>query len=230
MSCQTLQVTVLFVNGDRRMYEIPENSTVDELVSIILKDTTISIPIDKTVTILYLGRLLNGDDRFTDLEDFHEFTVNCFFRKKSEKLAEIQVEEPDLRGFERLSRLNYSADQIRSIRNQFHSINGSQNMTVSEQADIEEEWFPAIFDEVTGNTLDDTFREAINIQNEDEATVSPRAEESEGNDTWITFISGFVLGFFFSYKSVLLLPLIGYYKTLFIGIVFGSCFGYLYSR
>jgi hypothetical protein len=41
--------------------------------------------------------------------------------------------------------MNYTPEQIAEVRREFHTVHGSRNSPIEAQIDIEEEWFPVIF-------------------------------------------------------------------------------------
>jgi hypothetical protein len=135
-----LSPTVQFQDGSRRTYELNPNSLVSDLLFLIQSD--LSRP-SSTIRLLYLGRFLSPDQSLSSLSSDSDFTIQCFFQTSAPTPA-LSAPEIDVRGFDRLARVGYTASQIRDIRDLFHRVNGTQTELLERQLDLEDEWVPAI--------------------------------------------------------------------------------------
>lgn len=160
------KIHALFPTGDRKDYEIQNTTTVQDLVQMIKDDDSIQKPENRTIAIIYHGKILQPVDILSKIDNLTEYTVHVFYRQISSKPSRKQKNsnqgsesnadavnadddderlDSDLRGFDRLTRMNYTQDQIDTIRRHFHSLQGTTNSSPEEQIEAEEEWFPVIF-------------------------------------------------------------------------------------
>ncbi|OHS98551.1 hypothetical protein TRFO_08828 [Tritrichomonas foetus] len=179
-----LQINALFQDGKLRPYTLPTDSKVGDLISLIESDTEVKIPKDRIVNVLYLGRFLDPSALFNTIEHSLQFTVNIFFRREknfannTETNSSIESQNPsgsqndtnnqntnqnsstDLHGFDRLARMGLPPNQIQEVRQRFHLVMSTFNLSESERIEIEEEWFPALFNNIestNGNFLSSFF-------------------------------------------------------------------------
>lgn len=172
---------VLFSTGNRVDYEITNETSVNDLIQMISEDKSVQKPENRTIAIIYHGRILQPTDILSKIDTMTEFTVHVFFRQTSthkrshkhkndhqntqntpaadsatttdenrdnnnqENNDDDERLESDLRGFDRLTRMNYSPEQIAEIRRSFHTMQGDSNSSPEAQIEAEEEWFPVIF-------------------------------------------------------------------------------------
>lgn len=219
-----INVTILFTDGKRLSVPIKASSTIGDLIAIIHQDSTITVPQNKNPIILYHGKIIPQDENLGNLESMDDFTVHCFF--KVIRLAEDQEKanaiDLDLRGFDRLQRLNYSREQIDRIRANFRNIHRNEDeVTEEEQIEIEDEWFPALF--TTDLPLDSIFEETDDVD-------LPTAPANQPRRIWNKSLLFFALGFFFGYflgigSFIFAFLTIRNKKTLF-GVLFGSLIHY----
>lgn len=168
---------VLFPTGNRNDYEITNETNVSDLIQMIADDKTVQKPENRTIALIYHGRILQPTDVLSKIDTMSEFTIHaCFRQTSSHKRSHKHKNEhqstqnetnstteenrdnnnqennddderlaSDLRGFDRLTRMNYTPEQIAEIRRSFHTMQGSLNASPEAQIEAEEEWFPVIF-------------------------------------------------------------------------------------
>jgi hypothetical protein len=128
-------VTVLFQDGTRRTYELSEDSRVSSLIS------QLDLPPDG-LRLMFLGHFLSPDQQIRDLSPDHDFTVQCFVVRRTDPPAVAPGEVP--RGFDRLSRAGYTAEQIAEIRTLFHMVNRTNHSPSERRLQLEDEWVSPI--------------------------------------------------------------------------------------
>ncbi|OHT15858.1 hypothetical protein TRFO_13684 [Tritrichomonas foetus] len=139
---------VLFPTGNRADYSITKMTTVSDLIKQITEDETIQKPENRTIALIYHGRILQPTEVISKIDSLDEFTIHVFYRQIQRPTTQEPLES-DLRGFDRLTRMNYTADQIADFRRSFHTMHGSLNSPREEQIEAEEEWIPVIFNNET---------------------------------------------------------------------------------
>ncbi|OHT01199.1 hypothetical protein TRFO_32092 [Tritrichomonas foetus] len=225
-SKRVLHITIIFTDGKKREFNLDASTTkVSDLIGLVHQDQTIIEPPNTTTIILYHGRICSPDDVLGDLESMDEFTVHCFF--KVIKLAESQKgDNLDLRGFDRLQRLNYSPEQIARVRANFRAINGIDDQNEQDQIEIEDEWFPAIFSSEL--PLDSIFDDIDDFPIID-APVQRSRIAFIWNRNWLFFVTGFLLGYFLGIGAFIFAFLTCRNKKAIFGIFLGSCVHYIRS-
>jgi hypothetical protein len=217
-------VNVLFPTGDRISYEIPKDATVGDLIQRIRDDPNAKKPANRVIVIIYQGRILQSNDLLSSIENLDDCTLHAFFRAmRVEPVAESAV---DLRGFDRLSRMNYSASQIAELRQNFHVLHGTVLSSQEAQLDAEEEWFPVIFNHE--NPLQDLqlpqpagHPPVPNplIANEDE----DQGDRTLENFPLLKFICGLVIGLMFGIGSLVFLLISLHDGPFLLGLFGGTC-------
>jgi hypothetical protein len=100
-------------------------------------------PPDRVLQCIFLGRILRPDQRLADLSQSPEFTVQAFWRSAT-PAARIAGEEPLDGGFDRLSRVGYTPEQIAEFRRIFHHMQQTTNADRRTRLALEDEWVPAV--------------------------------------------------------------------------------------
>ena len=151
---EDLTIHVLLPNGEKITYQVPINETVGYLVNLMKKDEKVEIPHNRIISIIYRGRILGSDEILSHFDSLREFSVHAFFKidpsatENEEGTSNNEnVEFHELRGFDRLRRMNLSADQIAVLRRNFHTLNNTIDSPIDAQIDLEEEWLPTIFNQ-----------------------------------------------------------------------------------
>lgn len=221
---RTLNVTVLFTDGKRINVNIKALNTVKDLLASIQQDPSIIIPQNANPVILYHGKIVSQDEQLANLESMDDFTVHCFFKiiKLDENQDKTSTTDIDLRGFDRLQRLNYSREQIDRIRTNFRNIQQNEGeVSEEEQIEIEDEWFPALF--TTELPLDSIFEETDDV---DPPVVPSNIPRPIWNKSLLFFALGFFFGYFLGIGSFIFAFLTIRNKKTLIGVLFGSCIHY----
>lgn len=233
-------VSAMFSDGSRVSYEINKETTVSDLISMIKSDKTVEKPPNRTISIIYLGRILQPTDVFSKIETLREFSVHVFYRVASAAPTAVPDTPTELRGFDRLSRMNYSQEQIAEIRNSFHAMRGTSNATQDERLDAEEEWFPVIFNQE--NPLDalqlPNQRNHNHNHNNNNAAATPANEIAHDmgiefftleNASRVQFFFGLIIGIVFGIFSLILVIVSFNEKAIMAGLLFGTIAHYVLS-
>lgn len=244
------EISAQFQDGKVITYQLPNNSKVSDLIQQIQADKGVTIPTDRTVSVLYLGHFLDPADSFSKIEPNKTFTVNIFFRRPPNSVSfEPGPLASDVRGFDRLRRAGYTDSQIIEFRQNFHNYHHSENQTADERIELEEEWLPALF---SGGedpqfflpaqnrsarpdrsiTLSPLIRN-LNVEDSPNTEV-PLIQQFENNqsesESWAPFIVGIFFGFLFKFGWYILIPLLIPNRSVLVGYLFGSCFSYLFQE
>ncbi|KAH0792521.1 DUF2407 C-terminal domain-containing protein [Histomonas meleagridis] len=129
-----------------------------------------------------------------------EFSVQAYF--KPIKKQENEEEPVELKGFDRISRMGYSPELISTIRTNFHTMNGTLDESDETRLNIEEEWFPVIFNQE--NPLDLLGIHTDNL-NETTGILEPAQEYPRRLPSWLYLLIGFTLGTLFGFVSLIVL-------------------------
>ena len=148
----TLSISASFPNGTVKTYQFDRFATVQNLIEQIQQDTTVEIPPEKAVAAIYRGKFLKSNEKFSEIDNYPEYTVLITFRNMDSQHQNEGDEVHDLKGFDRLARMDYTPQQIEVIRQTFHQMRGSENDSPQQKIDAEEEWLPVIFN--TDNPLE----------------------------------------------------------------------------
>ena len=85
-----------------------------------------------------------------------EFSVHAFFKldpnaedssQTLQQNSSTDQEFHELRGFDRLHRMNFTNEQISVIRHNFHAMTHTLDSAEDAQLDLEEEWFATLFNQ-----------------------------------------------------------------------------------
>ena len=227
---QTPKIYVLFPTGNRMEYSITKMTTVSDLINMINQDEKVEVPANRVIALIYHGRILQPTEVISKIDTLDEFTIHVFYRQAQQQATNRDEHlESDLRGFDRLSRMNYTAEQIAELRQNFHVMHGTLNATQEARMDAEEEWFPIIFnDENPMPTLqinqvdarrfrrsnrhgsrnnDNSNNENNNATNENNHNANDDAwlvhDDAMEGSSWMRFALGFIIGIIFGIGSIL---------------------------
>ncbi|KAH0789445.1 DUF2407 C-terminal domain-containing protein [Histomonas meleagridis] len=202
-------IHVLLPTGNRVDFHPKQNSKVSDIIEMIQNDDSIKKPDNRTICIIYRGRILDKNEDVLKIDTYDEFTLHVFFRAKPQDTKQEPL-ETELRGFDRLSRMSYSQEQIAEIRNNFHRLHGTSDASPEERIEVEEEWFPVIFNHE--NPLEDLRMYIPNLnlnhQNHDTDNIEQNTEDLENDDQpsispLLKFLVGFMMGIMFGICAVL---------------------------
>ena len=200
-------INLMFPTGERSQVQITKEMTVGDLIDQISNDPKLSHPPNRTIALIYLGRILNDSDVLSKMTTLNDFTIQVFYRAipQANRTTECPVISSDLRGFDRLLRMDYSREQIAELQHNFHAMHGTLEASREEQIDIEEEWFPVIFNHE--NPLQDLQigqrRDRGNGQRTDENPLINNIHDGQfGDDAlvgtqWVRFSIGAIAGALF---------------------------------
>ncbi|EAX85836.1 hypothetical protein TVAG_132450 [Trichomonas vaginalis G3] len=139
-------VTAVFPDGTKKVYNFDNNDTVDHMMKLIKNDPSIQIPSGRNLCIMYQAKMLKDSQKFAEISDLPAFSVIIMFRMNQ---ADIHLDSSnnttELRGFDRLTRMNYTQEQIEEIRQHFHEMRGGLDDADEQKYEAEEEWLPVIF-------------------------------------------------------------------------------------
>lgn len=216
-------INAMFPDGQRKMYTFNYESKIQDLIDQIQNDDNIKKPEGRIICAMYRGKILENHEKISDLDSFSGFTVSILFRMPP-KEKHLNKKDKELKGFDRLERMNYTPQQIQEIRHQFHTMRGSLNDSIENKYNAEEEWLPVIFN--SENPLE-LFRAEM------ERPEIPQEEYSDENaptyeyiaynriSPGFTFLIGFLLGMIFGPASLFFL-IVSYKDTVGIsGIISG---------
>ena len=199
---KNITIHVFLSTGYRRKYNMPLTSSISDLINQINLDSSVEKPADKVISVIYQGKVLQETQIIRDLIIFQqdEISFHVFFRLPPPPSDEPDIDLDNLRGFDRLQRMNYTHQQIADIRLNFHQLHGTADQTPEERVAIEEEWFPTIFNQE--NPLD-----VFNVPSQDSVNLRsiPREQphnppiisnETDAPDTDLNLCFRFFLGIF----------------------------------
>jgi len=210
-------VHVLFTDGARISFPADPELTVSDLLVMVQKSPDVAIPPDSSVLLLYRGKILDVGSSISQIEPLlAEFTIHCFFRAnpKSKSL-------PESRGFDRLLSLNYSADEVSVIRQNFHEFQGTESSVLEdERFEIEDEWYPTLFS-------DELPLDILLPDGESPSANQPHATASRRDPRfWLCFVFGFLLGFYFGAGALFFMSLTYRNRKVLWGTLVGACLHY----
>ena len=237
---ENLTIHVLLPNSEKVTYEIPNDESVQYLIDLMLKDEKVKVPQNKIISIIYRGRILKPEEILSHFDSLKEFSVHAFFKLDPSRIEENTEETEnsettefhELRGFDRLRRMNLSAEQIATLRRNFHALNNTTDSPINEQIDLEEEWLPTIFNQQDYlailqqanlglfSTNDNAPGDNNNAQAADQATNGNDNENGLANQYddldedddliipfggfWLHFSMGFIIGLIFDFMTRLI--------------------------
>ena len=217
----------LFSDGTRKDFSISTGTTANDFIKMITVDPDVHKPENRVIALIHQGKLLDSNAILSSIENSKELTLNIFYR-----LPHITEQEPivELRGFDRLQNMNYSPEQIAEIRNNFHSMNNTLNSPHDAQIDLEEEWFPTIFNQE--NPLDLL---NMNIRptprhhhRHPPQNASPDINFQGEQPPWIDFLIGLVLGIILGPFSLLFMVMAVHDKVMIVGLFMGALIHLIY--
>lgn len=223
-------VRCLFQTGTSVACSVGADARVGDLIDRLEASPGVTVPDGCRTALIYRGKFLDRSERLSSVEPMREFSVQVFFRAAKQPQAQQSEEPRELRGFDRLTRMNFTAEQIRQIRANFHQMNGSAGQSAEERLDLEEEWFPVIFNQenpidILNANLGTAGAEGINNQE----------EELENGDTfdtlpsWIHLLIGFGLGSVFGFVAIIVVFAGMRHRFMLIGMVLGILMHYTLS-
>jgi hypothetical protein len=215
-------VKVMLPTGDRIPFAVTPSMTVSDLAGAIAQDSRGLVPPNRLVLLVYHGRVLQGTETVSHLDTMPEFTVHALFRTIAAPAPAV-VAASELRGFDRLSRMNYAPADITQLRDNFHIMHGTVNANREAQIEAEEEWFPVIFNNenpVQNLQLPPAIpRQLPDAQNEIEEDIPYTFDRYP----WVKIVLGIFLGTLFGVSSVIfmLMPRSDgtFFTGLFVGVV-----------
>lgn len=231
-------VNVMFPTGKRTNYDITKDTTAGDLIKMITEDSSVSHPENRTVAIIYHGRILNPSEIIVKIDTLDEFTIHVFYRAIPQPHAAPAAPVEELKGFDRLRRMNYERGQIEEIRRNFHVMQGTVNASQEERMEAEEEWFPVLFNQE--NPLQDLQlpppRRQRSRQRNEEAENNPLANPTEAevattdfffeSASWVRVAFGLIIGSIFGIGSLVFMLISFHDKSFVLGLVIGTCAHY----
>jgi hypothetical protein len=238
-----LSVSVNFQDTRRLSYTLPRSSTVSDLLVCVQSDSRAPSPPDRVAQFIFLGHILRPDQCLGDLSPSPEFTVQCFWRGAAPP-APVAVDHPADRGFDRLSRVGYSPEQIADMRRIFHRLQRTADVERGAQLALEDDWVPAVtvagspiaairLMQTTAGHDDETRLEEVRTLQppgaaETEWESPLLAQEEEGaakqpadKETWTWFIVGVIIGILLGKGFWLIVPFTCIRPVFSVGLGFG---------
>ena len=252
MSARELTITVLFQNGARSVYTMNSTETAAALLERVKSDPSARLAPDQVPKLLFLGRIIQPTDILGVISTSTEFTVQCFGQR--ERNSEAQPAAEPVKGFDRLTRVGYTAEQIAELRNAFHTVGRTSRLSQEEQLELEDEWVPALtlegspaaalrtirlVNEFSGWPMDrfQTLPIGANAARASEEAESPllhgvdeELEEENSGFSWAPFGIGVLCGLGFSYHFFVIVPFVYACNKLFaLGLAYGMSLRILFS-
>lgn len=165
-------VHALLSTGKRVDYSFPSSVTANDLTARIISDPNIEKPDGKIISLIHQGKqiALNVSLKSLSKNNENEIMLHVFFRippeTENEKSEQSNIPLDNLQGFDRLSSMNYTSQEIENIRRNFHHIQGTENSPHDQQISLEEEWFPTIFNQENPLDIFRTVRQPIIVQHQ----------------------------------------------------------------
>lgn len=223
-------VHLMIPTGGRVTYDVTKDTTISDLIVRIRSDPAISNPPDRTISLIYRGRVLNEAEKVCEIDSLDEFTIHVFYRAVRSPEAPPPPVNSELRGFDRLLRMNYSQNEISDLRHRFHSMHGTLDATGDARLELEEEWFPVIFNQE--NPLEDLRIRRGNDGRENTTPLDP-IEEEEIPPSFLQFLTGLTVGVLLGVPALALVAIGQVLETrlrdrwFLAGALAGSCGHYL---
>lgn len=216
-------IRCLFQNGTSIACTVDEDSKISDLISKLEQTPDVKVPSGFQTSIIYRGKFLDRNEKISSIETMKEFSVQVYFRGNKQQQQPTD-DAREIKGFDRLSRMNYTPEQIRLIRTNFHLMNGSTGLSQEERIDLEEEWFPVIFNQ--DNPIDIL---NVNLNGNGDAGINNQEETLDGNNddafndlpSWVHLLVGFGLGSVFGFVAIIIVFIGIRNRFLLIGIVLG---------
>jgi len=224
-------VDVILPTGARVTCDVTKETTIGDLISEVC--ATAPAPADRTPSMVYRGRILESSELVSQLDTLEMFTMQLFYR--AVRPAARDPPAGDLRGFDRLQRMDYPEDQIAEMRHHFHAMHGTEDATADARLEAEEEWFPVIFNQE--NPLHAMqFRPFLDPARgrrrprphpparENDNPIAQNGEaagEDEDNSSWLRGFFGLVIGLIFGASALVFILLCLHDATFMFGLVLG---------
>lgn len=232
-----LPISAVFPNGTKKTFHFDEFSTVSDLIELIQEDKTIENPPGKIISVLYHGRFLKPEERFSEIDSLSDYAVSILYRADKNALQE-EPHPMELKGFDRLIRMDYSPEEIMRIRERFHHMRGGENDTDTQKIDAEEEWLPVLFNnegttdvlDVFGGTVPNR-RPRRTWRQRRQATVylDQDARRTQNVSFWVTFLITFLLGFIFGPVTLLYILVSMNDRGGILGVIIGVACYFIFS-
>ena len=227
-------IHLMLPTGARLTYDITRRTTVADVVARLSADPAVTHPPDRTIVLIYRGRVLKPRKRIAKLDTLDEFTIQVFYRAEREAPAAEAI-GADLRGFDRLRRMNVSDSYIEDIRRRFHAVHGSQDAPPEQRIELEEEWFPVIFNPenpmLPPTDLLGLQPQPVTGQQQDQqapAILQNEEEEMEfGTAAGLHLSVGLSLGVIFGVGALVFVVITPGDRWFLIGLFAGSCLHYI---
>jgi hypothetical protein len=221
-------VKILLPTGDRIPFEITSTTTVSDLTDSLSRDPRHFVPPNRSVVLIYHGRILQSNDLLSSLDSLPEFTIHALFRPISGPTA-FEGDASELRGFDRLARMNYSAAEIARLRDNFHTMQGTVHANREAQIEAEDEWFPVIFNNENPiqNLQLPVVRQPVVEQGRREAEVEEEEPYTLDRYPWAKFALGLFLGTFFGPAAVIFMLMPRSDRVFFAGLFLGASFQFV---
>lgn len=218
------EINCIFTNDKKKVYKITTDKTVKDLKDMITSDSSIVANPTQQVVVIFMGKVLEDDREISSYTNGNESV--SFQVVVRNYVNNENVQTVDLKGFDRLTRMEYTEEQIEGMRTEFHRSIGSTNLSEEARTNLEEDWFPVIFSlerpmelfNLNNNNQNDT--NATNTSSNtntntntfasNDATNSSFSEENDidefyaGHSPLFCFVLGYFSGFF-SIDSFMLL-------------------------
>jgi hypothetical protein len=219
-------VNVLLPTNERISFDITPATTVSELANFVSCDPRNFVPADRVVVLIYRGRILQPQEIVCELDTIAGFTVHALFRPAHRPIPPPASPDADLRGFDRLLRMNYAPAQIAQLRDNFHVMRGTVNAPRQAQIDAEEEWFPVIF---AGENA------VQNLQPPPPADPNAPLLQNQAEEApymvdrypWAKLVLGIFLGTVFGIGSIIFMLMPRSDSIFFMGLFLGTCVNFL---
>ena len=229
MSARELTITVLFQNGSRSVYTMNSTEKAAALLERVKSDPSACLGPDQVPKLLFLGRIIQPSEVLGVISTSTEFTVQCFGQR--ERTSEPQPASEPVKGFDRLTRVGYTAEQI----------------------ELEDEWVPALtlegspaaalrtirlVNEFSGWPMDrfPTLPIGPSRAAAEEAEspllqgIDEEEEQPDSGFSWAPFGIGVLCGLGFSYHFFVIVPFVYACNKLFaLGLAYGMSLRILFS-
>jgi hypothetical protein len=218
----TPSVQVMLPNGERIPFAITASMTISDLINSLGERGV--VPATRTVVLIYHGRILQSQETVASLDSLDQFTIHALFRPARMSALLADDSSTELRGFDRLARMNYSPQQIAQLREDFHAMRMTTQGTAEARMEAEEEWFPVIFN-------DDNPIQGLRPRQAPPPLdgLEPVQEEQPyalDRYPWLKFGLGVFLGTLFGLAALVFMFMPRSDRMFFIGLFLGTCLHY----
>jgi hypothetical protein len=218
----TSSVQVMLPNGERIPFTVTAPTTISDLIDSLGQRGV--VPANRSVVLIYRGRIFQPQDVVVSLDSLDQFTIHALFRADRAAGVAGDGAATDLRGFDRLARMNYSPQQIAQLRDNFHAMRGTRQARAEARMEAEEEWFPVLFNNDN----------PVQVLQQPEAPPAPDGlEPIAGEEPYVLdryprvkFGLGVFLGALFGIAGLVFMFMPRSDTTLFGGLFLGGCLHY----